>query len=181
MAAIMKTKRQMRKKRVRIVVRLKPADVAYLKGIVKSGTRKAREITRARILLLSHQKKTNVEIIAALGCSQFAITSLRIRFLKRKRDVKAAIVDAPRSGTPKKILPEHEAFVIATACTDAPTGHAHWTLAALKKALLEAHIELKRVGHERIRQILLKNKLKPWREKNVVRPEAHSHLSRADG
>lgn len=112
----------------------------------------------------------------ALGCSQFAISSLRARFLKRGRDVATTIVDAPRSGTPKRVLPEHEAFVIATACTDAPTGHAHWTLAALKDALLHAHVELKSVGHERIRQILLKNALKPWREKNVVRPNAHSRV-----
>ena len=112
----------------------------------------------------------------ALGCSQFAISSLRARFVRRGRDVVATIVDAPRSGTPKKILPEHEAFVIATACTDAPTGHAHWTLAALKDALLNAHVELKRVGHERIRQILMKNKLKPWREKNVVRSKTHSRV-----
>jgi hypothetical protein len=126
---------------------------------------------------MSHKKKSNQEIMDALGCSQFAISSLRARFLKRGKNIKATIVDAPREGTPKKILPEHEAFVVATACTDAPTGHAHWTLAALKDELLKTHAELKCVGHERIRQILLKNKLKPWREKNVVRPKTHARVS----
>lgn len=177
----MKTKRQPKKKRVRIVVRLKPSDITYLQGVVKSGTRKAREITRARILLLSHQKKSNVEIIAALGCSQFAITSLRIRFLKRKKDVKATIIDAPRPGTPKKILPMHEAFVVATACTDPPTGHAHWTAEALKTKLLETYTKLETISGEAIRRILIKNELRPWREKNVVCPKADPALSGTDG
>jgi Homeodomain-like domain len=173
----MKTKQPPKQKRVRVAVRLTPSDLAYLKGIVKSGTRKAREITRARILLLSHQKKSNLDIIAALGCSQFAISSLRRRFRKRKKDVKATIIDAPRSGTPKKILPAHEAFVVATACTDPPNGHAHWTAEALKDKLLETYSKLETISGEGIRRILLKNELKPWREKNVVHSKTHPAFS----
>ena len=177
----MKTKQLGRKKRIMISVHLNASDIAFLKRLVKSGTRKAREITRARILLMSHAKKTNREIMEALGCSPFMISSLRTRWLKRKKDIQATLVDAPRPGQPKKVLPAHEAFVVATACTDAPTGHAHWTLQSLRDKLLETYKEMNTLSHERIRQILLKNKLKPWREKNVVRSKAHTHLSRADG
>lgn len=176
-AAIMKTKQKKKFGRARVVVALSDSDVASLQSAIRHGTRKAREITRAHILLLSHKKKSNQEIMDALGCSSFTISDLRRRFVKRGRNVAATITDAPRPGAPKKILPVHEAFVVATACTNVPPGHAHWTLATLKDELLKTHIELKYVGHERIRQILLKNKLKPWREKNVVRPNAHPHLS----
>jgi len=170
----MKSKQQKIKlKRVRVVVTLKESDIAFLNGMMKNGTRKAREITRARILLMSHRKKSNQEIMDALGCSQFAISDLRRRFVKRGRNVATTIIDAPRPGTPKKILPIHEAFVVATACTEAPSGHAHWTTEALKHKLLETYTELQTVSDEGVRKILIKNELKPWREKNVVRSKTH--------
>jgi hypothetical protein len=88
-----------------------------------------------------------------------------------------AINDAPRPGQPKKITTKHEAFVIATACTDAPKGHNHWTLPELKRVLLKRYKTLTSVSDERIRHILIASDLKPWREKNVVYPESHPALS----
>ena len=161
----MKTKKKSKEK---IQVILKKKDLALLQSITKSGTQNARVITRARILLLSQQGKTSAEIIAALECSPRSITDIRRRFVLRKRDAAEAIKDAPRSGQPKRILPAHEATLVATACTKAPEAHAHWTLEALKNTLLATHSELKSISYESIRQILLRNKLKPWREKNVV-------------
>jgi hypothetical protein len=165
------------KKREKIIVSLSEADVALLRKVVKSGTHPAQVITRARILLLSWSGKTNREIVNALACSPRSITDIRERYMKREKDVEATILDAPRSGQPKKILPEHEAFVVATCCTEAPVGHAHWTIRALKQKLLEDYKKLRTVSDERIRRILLTNKLKPWREKNVVHSKAHPALS----
>lgn len=163
-------------KRGKIIVRLTRSDIVYLRRIVRSGTRSAQVITRARVLLMSHQGKRNWEIIDALGCTHFAIADIRQRFVTRKKDVAAAIIDAPRPGQPRRILPEHEAYVVATACTDPPEGHAHWTLPELKKALLAAYQTIRTVSDERIRQTLLAHELKPWREKNVVRTKAHANL-----
>lgn len=151
-------------------------EMTQLEQVIKRGTTKARTVTRARILLLSHRGNTNSEIIAALGCAQWTITDVRKRYQERD-GIEEVIYDAPRPGQPKKITPEHEAFVIATACTDAPAGHAHWTLNALKKKLLETYTMLQSVSDERIRQILLHAELKPWREKNVVRTQAHARVS----
>ena len=172
----MKTKHK-RKRPIKIVVTLTGSDITCLRRMLHRGKRKAREMIRARILLMSHQGKTNREIIDALECSSFAIGNIRSRYVKRGKDVMKTIVDAPRPGQPKKILPAHEAFVVATACSDAPHAHAHWTLDALRQKLLGTYTDMKSVSHERIRQILIRNKLKPWREKNVVRPKTHSHLS----
>jgi transposase len=105
---------------------------------------------------------------------------VRKRYRKRG-SIESAITDLPRPGQPKKITPKHEAFVVATACTDAPFGHNHWTLPELKKALLKRYKRLQSVSDERIRQMLLRSALKPWREKNVVRPEPNAALSRAHG
>ncbi len=160
----------------KISVLLTKEDIHLLKHTLSRGTHKARTIIRAHILLYSHAGKTNKEIVDALGCAPRIICDVRKRYL-HTRSVEQAIHDAPRPGQPKKITPDHEAFVIAIACTDAPDGHDHWTLNALKEKLIATYDDLHSVSHERIRHILLSAELKPWREKNVVRSQSHSALS----
>jgi transposase len=156
----------------KISIRLSDAECATLRKITTSGTQNARAIMRAHILLLSHNGKTNRETVDMLGCSPRSISDIRRRYVDRA-SIGEVINDAPRPGQPKKITPEHEAFVVATACTSAPEGHGHWTLEALKAALIGAYADVRSVSHERIRQVLIHSALKPWREKNVVRAEAH--------
>lgn len=173
------TKEKKRKKE-KISIALSSREITELEAIVRKGTHKARTITRARILLLSHKGKSNTEITKALGCSHDLTSLVRTRYQKRG-SVEATIHDLPRPGQPKKITPEHEAFVVATACTDAPDGHNHWTLEALKETLVETYDDLTSISHEWIRQMLIRSKLKPWREKNVVRTESHAGISSAHG
>jgi len=168
------------RKKERIAVALSEDEVRSLRKIVRSGIHNARAITRARILLLSHDGKTNREIVAMVGCSPRGVTNVRERYRDRG-SAGSVLDDAPRPGQPKKILPAHEAFVIATACTDAPEGHDHWTLEALKGKLLATYDDLESVSHEWIRQMLIRAALKPWREKNVVHPKAHARVSGAHG
>jgi transposase len=165
--------------RGKIVISLTASEIAVLEKVVKSGQHNARTITRAHILLLSHRGKTNREIMEMLGCSHFTVTDVRKRYHKR-HCLEAVLQDAPRSGQPKKITAQHETFVVATACTDAPEGHAHWTLAVLKAKLLATYPQLSSVSHERIRHILLASQLKPWRKKNVVHTASYAAVPRAD-
>jgi hypothetical protein len=160
----------------KISILLTKDDVQLLKHTLSRGTHKARTIIRARILLYSHEGKTNREIVGALGCAPRIICDVRNRYLLH-RSVTQAIYDAPRMGQPKKITADHEAFVVATACTDAPDGHDHWTLHALKEKLVMTYDNLDSVSHERIRQMLIHAALKPWREKNVVHSQPHPALS----
>jgi transposase len=162
-------KKQSRKK---LDIMLSNAEIAALQKVGRVGAAPARTITRARILLLSHKGKTNTEITEALDCSHDLVNLVRKRYHERE-GIEAAITDAPRPGQPKKITPAHETFVTATACTAAPDGHAHWTLDALRNKLLETYDDLESVSHERIRTILIRAALKPWREKNVVHSKAH--------
>lgn len=164
----------------KIEIDLRPGEAVWLQKLVKTGKQNARTVTRARILLLSDQEKTNREIVDALGVSPRSVTDVRQRYEKRGSAEKA-VMDAPRPGQPRKVTAKHEAFVIATACTDAPDGHAHWTLDALKDKLLATHGKLGSISHERIRQILMEAELKPWRKKNVVRSEAHARVPGAHG
>jgi transposase len=95
-------------------------------------------------------------------------TSKDIRKRYCERGLEGALHDASRPGQPKKITAEHEAFVVATVCTDAPEGHDQWTLEVLRDKLIETYDDLQSVSHEWIRHMLLRAALKPWREKNVV-------------
>lgn len=151
-----------------------------LRDITKHGHHNAHVIVRARILLLSHDGKTNAQIAEILDCAPRIICNVRNRY-KQCASVTEAIEDAPRPGQPKKITAKHEAFVTATACTSAPPGHDHWTIPELRKALLKRYRKLRSVSDERVRRILLASELKPWREKNVVRTESHAAFSRAHG
>lgn len=158
------------------IVQLTDTDRATLRDITKKGKNAVRVVLRARILLLLDQGKEDGEIKEAVGCAGRTVQNVLHRFCATKK-IDDALYDKPRPGQPKKILPAHEAFVVATACSKAPEGHSHWTLAALKTALLSAYKKLSSISDERIRQILIHHDLKPWREKNVVHPQSHARLS----
>lgn len=159
-------------------IALEKEEVRTLEHIITKGTSPARVITRARVLLLANgngPKKTNKAIAETLMLASTTPRDIRRRYCER--GLEGALHDAPRPGQPKKITPEHEAFVIATACTEAPEGHDHWTLEALRDKLIETYDDIRSVSDEWIRQILIRAKLKPWREKNVVRTKTHPALS----
>jgi transposase len=163
-------------------ITLEKGEARTLRNIINKGTSPARTATWARVLLLANEngpKKTNKEISEVLMLAATTPNDIRKRYCERGLD--GAIHDAPRPEQPKKITPEHEAFVVATACTDAPEGHDHWTLEALKNKLVETYDDLESVSHEWIRQMLMRAALKPSREKNVARAGSYSALSRAYG
>lgn len=160
----------------RNIVQLTNEDRQALRRLTKKGKNSVQIVARAHILLLLDQGKMDHEIRDVVGCSGGRVQNVGRRFCNKKQ-IADALYDKPRSGQPKKILPAHEAFVVATACSDAPKGHSHWTLGALKTALLSAYEKLDSISDERIRQILIRHDLKPWREKNVVHSEPHPSLS----
>ncbi len=163
-------------------IALEWGEVRTLENIINKGTSPVRTVTRARVLLLANEngpKKTNKEISETLMLASTTPKDIRKRY--HERGLEGALSDAPRPGQPKKITDEHKTFVVATACTDAPDGHDHWTLEALRDKLIETYDDVQSVSHEWIRQILIRAKLKPWREKNVVRAKPHSALSGAHG
>lgn len=162
----------------RIPFRLSDDEVGQLRRQIRTGTWLARDLIRARILLLSHEKPetTQAAVAQETGCSIDKVQRTRERY--RAEGLVAALHDKPRSGHPCLLLPEHEAFIIATACTDTPKGTDHWTVSLLtEKLALQQGIT---VCHETVRKVLLRNNLKPWLKKNVVRAEAGQTIRRAN-
>ncbi|HBE89774.1 MAG: hypothetical protein A3E37_04905 [Candidatus Andersenbacteria bacterium RIFCSPHIGHO2_12_FULL_46_9] len=161
------------------IVALSAPERRYLTSITKTGTHHARVIIRARILLLSHQKLRDNDIARRLEISSWTVRDVRKRY-RQRATIQAALQDLPRSGQPSKLTPEAEAFIVATACTNAPDGADHWPLRALREAV-NATYKTSIMSLNPIRAVLIQNELKPWREKNVVRPQAHAALPGTDG
>jgi hypothetical protein len=63
-----------------------------------------------------------------------------------------------------------EAAIVAMVCAPPPSGRSEWTLTLIAEEAGRRRIVAK-VGRETIRRMLKRHELKPWREKNVVRPE----------
>ena len=159
---------------------LSSGEVAALQRFITTGRHKSREIIRARILLLAYEDKSNAAIVRTVGCSAWTAREVRKRFIARG-GWQSAVADAPKPGQPRKLTGQHEAFITATACTDPPPGHAHWTIPELKRALLEGYTEIRSISDETVRKVLLGAKLKPWREKNVVHSQAHTRVQGTHG
>jgi transposase len=147
---------------------LEQSEETECQKIVRAGTRNARTITRARILLMTNERnksgKTDKEICTVLGTSRNTVSEVRKRYIKG--GLQRALFDAPRSGQPKRFTPGEEATVIAVACTDPPDGYGRWTLDLIREEVIR-RIK-KKIGRVTIDKILLKNNCKPWLKKNVV-------------
>lgn len=144
-------------------IHLPQADNDHLQGIINKGIHNARTITRARVLLMANAGKTDREIYEALKLAVSTPYDIRKRY--HEGGVKRALHDLPRPGQSRKLTGAQEAEVIATACSKAPKGHVRWTLNLLTEKL-KSKLPVS-VCRNTIWKVLLRNKIKPWRKKNV--------------
>jgi transposase len=111
----------------------------HLDNLIRSGNAPARTQTRARILLhtdRSHgQTRSDKEVAEALRVS--SATVIRTRKALLDEGLEAALFDKPRPGAPPKITGDIEARLVTLACSDAPQGHARWTLRLLADKMVE--------------------------------------------
>jgi hypothetical protein len=126
---------------LRYPVELSSEQEQALKALVTKGSSKARVMTRARILLLAHRQVTDSDIKEALGISVQMVQATRKRFALGGLD--AALFDAPHTGRPAKFDGKDRAAITALACSEAPEGHAQWSI----RLLAEKAVELNLVDH----------------------------------
>jgi len=135
-------------------------EKAAITKLVRSRTAEAREVERARIILLASKGK-RVPAIAR----ELELTGITVRtWLKRfNNDGFDGLTDRPRSGRPATYSAEQVAEVIATALSDPQQlgqPFACWTLDRLETYLNEEKkIEIKR---SRIDELLIAEGLR-WR------------------
>lgn len=138
------------------LVHLTASERSTLQAFVSSGQKKAREITRARILLLADAGHTDAEIVTALGCCRPMVWAMRKRYAAGHFDRLVEVLhEAPRGGRPIRIDSRVEAQITLIACSDPPPGAARWTLHLIADQLVKLEM-VESISHERVRQALKK-------------------------
>jgi hypothetical protein len=143
------------------VVQLSAADRSELTKVVTTGSRPARMIMRARVLLELDERAGPVAersvIAARVGLSGESVRLIAKRFVETGGDVEATIgrkqrLDPP---VPPTVTGEVEARLISLACSAPPQGYARWSLRLLEKhiALLE---DVPDLDHSTIGRVLKK-------------------------
>jgi transposase len=122
-----------------------------LETFVSRGKKSAREITRARVLLLADEGKTDQEIGDVLRVTRQTLSGLRKKYAERRAEpIRHILKDEPRSGRPIKIDTRVEANLTVLACSDPPDGSATWTLRVLADRLVKLEV-IDSISHERVR------------------------------
>jgi len=158
-------------------VKLSESERNHLKKLTSSGEDKARKLRRAHILLKVDEGWSYEEISQALSvgcetvsrvCEQYATQGLE-RSLNRQ---------SPCRVYEQKADGQIEAHLVALVCGSPPEGYARWTLRLLADRLVKLEqIELTSISHETVRQVLKKNELKPWQNKQwVIAPQANAEF-----
>ena len=130
-------------------------DYEHLQEFTKSGAAKVREIKRGLALLKLHEGLSIEQISKDLGLSQSMLYTFRRKYLKE--GLQASLHDKPRSGRPREITGLDQAKVTALACSEAPKGHARWTLRLLAdKAVELGYIEKGSLSYKGVSRILKK-------------------------
>jgi len=130
----------------KLFVHLSDEDQATLLKMTRSGVGKAREITRARILLAADRKqegwKTHEQIAQVLGVSPVTVSRLCRRFVLEGQQgaIQGAIKERPRPGQMPKITGQVEARLLTLACSQPPQGRTRWTVRLLRDELIRLEI-----------------------------------------
>ena len=114
---------------------LTDAERTTLTELLAKGTLAAKTFKRATALLELDRGKTLQAVAATLDVRYLTVANWRDAYATKGLD---CLEDAPRSGRPITIDGSQRAKVTALACSDAPAGHARWTLRLLAEKLVEA-------------------------------------------
>ena len=133
-------------------ITLSDVDRSTLTDLLAHGTLSARTFKRATALLDLDCGKTLVEVAATLQVTYPTVSSWRDNYnLAGLR----SLDDAPRSGRPIEIDGTQRAKITALACSDAPDGHARWSLRLLADKAVESGL-CEHVSHALVGAILKK-------------------------
>ena len=141
------------------IVKLSDEERTYLAEKIAAGTNTARSLRRARILLKADQGEhgpawADEKICEALEIGKSAVYQIRKQY--HERGLKGTLSRKKPDRIYERCLDgEAEAHLIALTCSEAPEGHAGWTLRLLRDQMVELAY-VKSVSHETIRTVLKK-------------------------
>jgi putative transposase len=131
---------------------LKDEDRKRLETLLSKGKLAIKVYKRATALLELERGKRLKEVATTLGVNYNTVATWRDSY---QRDGLRCLEDAPRSGRPIRIDGTQRAKITALACSDAPEGHARWSLRLLAEKAVEAGV-CEEVSHTFIGSVLKK-------------------------
>lgn len=138
------------------IVDLTAEERVFLLEFIKSGKHSARKLSRARILLLADEGRTDRGIAGVLHTSAATVQRTRQRFVEG--NLENALNERPRPGR-DKILDEKGVAVLETlARSEPPEGRNKWTLQLLADRLVALKV-VDSVSYETVRGELKKSDL----------------------
>ena len=143
----------------KFIVKLKPQERKELLELVHNGTRPAKALTHARILLKADTAEgqpgwTDEAISKAFDTSLSTVARVRESYMRD--GLAATLVWRPRSRERSRRLDgRQEAKLVTLACSQPPAGHEHWTLRLLADRMVELEY-VDELSYETVRRTLKK-------------------------
>ena len=149
------------------IVDLSSSERNYLEEITNKGKTAAYKMNHARILLKADINQegggwTDSRIAESLNIGHATIERVRQRFVLKdtashiEEGLESALNRREQKKRRWKIIDgEKEAYLIAIACSESPTGKSNWTLQMLADKMVELKV-VEKVSTETIRQTLKK-------------------------
>jgi transposase len=111
-------------------VNLRPGDLEELQSWLRRPTMRQSHAERARIIVLSSEGKSALEIGLQLGVSTVTVFKWRARY--RTKGL-AGLTDLPRPGQPRKLAPATVKKILDLTTKRIPYEATHWSLRLMMK------------------------------------------------
>ncbi len=143
-------------------IKLLDSDRLELEGLQAKSSLTVKLNRRVSVLLLLDKGKSYTEVKKELGITYPSIREICNKYEQRNTSMSAIeyLSDKARSGRPIIILGTERAKITALACSDAPQGHAKWTLRLLADRVVELGI-CEELSHTYVGEILKKTSYNP--------------------
>jgi transposase len=146
-------------------VNLSELEIRELQKITTKGKTAVRKLKRAQILLLAKEGYSDDKIAQVLKVSESTVHRTRQKCVEL--GLESALTERPRRGRRSKLNGKAEAFLVATACSEAPLGRKSWTMQLLADRLVEMNL-VEDISDETVRLKLKKTKLNLGLKNNGV-------------
>lgn len=155
--------------RVKVKLSLTDVERDKIKRMLNKGSYPVRVIKRAMVLNLFDKGKASPEISKSVGVTPETARRIAQNYISDGLD--RALFDKQRPGQKRTFSDKERNEIVALVCSDPPEGYERWSVRLLTEEVINKKI-VNSIGRETIRVILQDHELKPWRKKNVVRPNS---------
>jgi transposase len=149
---------------VHYIVKLTSEEREALERLISGGTKQARKVKRAQVLLAADRGVSDAEIAATINCGTSTVYRLKKAFVEE--GLEQALNEKPRPGAKRMLSGREETLLVALACSAPPLGRSRWTLQLLADEFVRLEtVELESVSADTVGRRLAEKEIKPWQKK----------------